>query len=594
MMTIDGSFRESVRAYPDATALRYYQDDRWELIPYSEMDDAVTVIAYGLAGMGIGRDSHVAIMSENRPEWMVAYLAALTAGAVGVPIDSVLGEIETSHILNHSGAETIVCSMRCYEMVSRILSETPQLKNIVILDRNITIRNDHKGEGKGRHLADNGKKSNGHKNFLSYDDLREQGRKIMLRGDCRFPEKSVDDLASIIYTSGTTGTAKGVMLTHRNIVANVNSIRRFILVDNRDNLLLLLPLHHTFPFTICMVLPLSVGGTVSFVDIMSRDRTRLIAECKPTIMVGVPLLYSKIYKGIIRQIEVSKVKNFLFKYGGKRIIGAGLMRKLGGNLRIMVSGAAPMDPDVIVGYVNLGINFLEGYGLTETSPVVSCNPPGNIKIGSIGIPVADVEARVENPDAEGIGEIVVRGENVMQGYYRNPESTEQVLKNGWFSTGDLGKIDEDGYIFITGRAKDVIVTRGGKNVYPEGVEAEINKSRLIAESVVLGYRTKGMVGEDVGVLINPDYEMLIEHAKNQGIPLKGEKDIANLTEEDKDELIELFHTLLEKEVRGTMETLAHYQRVSRIGIERDEFIKTSTRKIKRFLYKGRLDIVDIG
>lgn len=594
MMTIDGSFRESVRTYPNATALRYYQDDRWEQITYLEMDDAVTVIAYGLAGMGTGRESHVAIMSENRPEWMVAYLATLTAGAVAVPIDAVLGEVETSHIINHSGAETIICSMRCYDTVSRILGEIPQLKNIVILDRNITIRNDHKGEGKGRHLADNGKESNGHKNFFSYDDLREQGRKIMLRGDIRFPEKSVEDLASIIYTSGTTGTAKGVMLTHRNIMANVNSVRRFILVENRDNFLLLLPLHHTFPFTICMVLPLSAGGSVSFVDIMSRDRTRLIEECKPTIMVGVPLLFSKIYKGIIRQIEISKVKNFLFKYGGKKIIGAGLKRKLGGNLRIMVSGAAPMDPDVIEGYVNLGINFLEGYGLTETSPVVSCNPPGNIKIGSVGIPIADVEVKVENPDLEGIGEITVRGENVMQGYYKNPESTEQVLKNGWFSTGDLGKIDEDGYIFITGRAKDVIVNRGGKNVYPDGVEAEINKSRFIAESVVLGYKTKGMVGEDVGVLIYPDYEMLVAHAKNQGIPLKSEKDIANLTEEDKDELIELFHTLLEKEVRAAMEKLAHYQRVSRIGIERDEFTKTSTRKIKRFLYKGRLDIVDIG
>jgi long-chain acyl-CoA synthetase len=310
-------------------------------------------------------------------------------------------------------------------------------------------------------------------------------------------------------------------------------------------------------------------------------------------MVGVPLLFSKIYKGIIRQIESSKMKNFLFKYGGKKIIGSGLKRKLGGMLRIMVSGAAPMDPTVIEGFVNLGIEFLEGYGLTETSPVVSCNPLGKIKIGSIGIPIPDVEVRINNPDPEGIGEILVRGENVMQGYYKNPESTEQVLRNGWLYTGDMGRIDENGYIYVTGRAKDVIVTRGGKNVYPDGVEAEINKSRFIAESVVLGYKTKGMVGEDVGVLIYPDYEMLIDHAKNQNIPLQGEKDIVNLTEDDKDDLIETFRILLENEVRSSMVKLAHYQRVTRIGIERDEFIKTSTRKIKRFLYNGRLDIVDI-
>lgn len=593
MLTIDASFRESVHQYPDAVALRYYQEDRWESITYSELHTAVTIIAHGLSDIGVNRDSRVAVMSENRPEWMVAYLATLTAGAVAVPIDAVLGEVETTHILCHSEAQTIICSMRCYETISRILSGTPNLKTIIILDRNVTIRHDHHGEGKGRDLADSGKRHNGHKNFLSYDDLRERGKAMMTRGEIRFPEKTVSDLSSIIYTSGTTGTAKGVMLTHRNIMSNVHSVRRFIDVMNTDNFLLLLPLHHTFPFTVCMALPLSVGGAISFVDIMSRDRTRLIEECRPTIMVGVPLLYSKIYKGIIRQIETSFIKNALFKYGGRKLIGAGLKRKLGGKLRIMVSGAAPMDPAVIEGFTALGIEFMEGYGLTEAAPVVACNPIGRIKIGSIGIPIPDVRVKVDNPDHEGIGEILVQGDNVMQGYYRNPEATEQTLKNGWLYTGDLGVIDKDGYVFITGRAKDVIVTRGGKNVYPESVESEINKSRFIAESIVLGYRTKSMVGEDVGVLVYPDYEMLIEYAGGQGIPLKGEKDVAHLTEEDKDELIEKFGSLLETEVKKSMGKLAGYQRVSRIGIERDEFIKTSTRKIKRFLYKGRLDIVDI-
>jgi len=415
----------------------------------------------------------------------------------------------------------------------------------------------------------------------------------MAKGEICFPEKTVEDLACIIYTSGTTGMAKGVMLTHRNIMSNVDSVKRFIVVLSSDNFLLLLPLHHTFPFTICMALPLSLGGSISFVDIMSRDRTRLIEECKPTIMVGVPLLYSKIYKGIIRQIETSKFKSVLFKYGGRKIIGAGLKRKLGGKLRLMVSGAAPMDPAIISGFVNLGIEFLEGYGLTESSPVISCNPIGEIKIGSVGIPIPDVQVKIESPDSEGIGEILAKGANIMRGYYKNLEATEQALRDGWLYTGDIGRIDGDGYIFITGRAKDVIVNRGGKNVYPESVENEINNSRYIAESVVLGYQTKGMVGEDVGVLISPDYEMLIEHAKSNNIPLSGEKDVSVLTEEDKDELIEKFKGLLENEVRKSMEKVAGYQRVTRIGIERDEFIKTSTRKIKRFLYKGRLDIVDI-
>jgi len=593
MNTIDGSFRESVRSFPDRVALRYYQDEMWEHITYAELKNAVNITAYGLSDVGINRDSKVAIMSENRPEWIVSYLAIITSGAIAIPIDAQLGETETNYILNHSGVETIFCSMRCYEIISRIISDLKSLKNIIILDRNITIRHDHRGYGDGRDLANNGRKTNRHKIFLSYDELRDRGINQLEQGDFTLPEKTINDLASIIYTSGTTGTAKGVMLTHKNFMSNAEAAIDLIKIDQNDNFLLLLPLHHVLPFTDNMVAPLVTGAAMSFVDILSRDRTRLIMECQPTIMIGVPLLYSKIYKGIIRQIEASTFKTLLFKYGGKKIIGKALKKKLGGKLRIMVSGAAPMEPSIIDGFVNLGIGFIEGYGLTETSPVVSVNPPGSIKVGSVGPAINGVHVKIVNPDSEGIGEIAIKGDNVMKGYYKNPEQTEKVNKDGWFHSGDLGKIDNDGYIFITGRAKDVIVNRGGKNVYPEVVEAEISESRFISESIVLGYRTKGLVGEDVGVLISPDYESLIEHAHKEEITFKEHIDINELTEDAKDELIESFRSLLESEVKSRMDKLAPYQRVSRIGIERDEFTKTSTRKIKRFLYKGRLDIVDI-
>ncbi len=593
MNTIDGIFREIAHNFPDSIALRYYQDEVWELITYSELNSAVNIIAHGLFDIGIVKDSKIALMCENRPEWIVSYLACITIGAVAIPIDAVLGEVETMHILKHSGVKTVICSMRCYDVISRILSEVETLDNIIILDRNITIRHDHKGEGEGKNLVDKSKKDNHHKNFISYDELRERGTMRLARGGVSFPEKYVNDLASIIYTSGTTGSPKGVMLTHKNFMSNVDSTKSVIKVYQNDNFLLLLPLHHAFPFTTCMVLPLSTGASISFVDILSRDRTRLIMECKPTIMLGVPLLYSKIYKGIIRQIEASRIKNLIFNYGGKKIIGRALKKKLGGMLRIMVSGAAPMDPEVIEGFVGLGIEFLEGYGLTETAPVVSANLPGAIKIGSVGPPLRNVEVKIVNPDNEGIGEIAIKGDNVMQGYYKNSEQTDKVLRDGWFYSGDLGRIDEDNYIFITGRAKDVIVTRGGKNVYPDVVEYVINKSPFIAESIVLGYKTKGLVGEDVGVLIYPDYEALIEHARKEGITFQEEIDIIQLTADAQDELIETFCSLLENEVKSRMDKLAAYQRISRIGIERDEFTKTSTKKIKRFLYNGRLDIVDI-
>ena len=252
-----------------------------------------------------------------------------------------------------------------------------------------------------------------------------------------------------------------------------------------------------------------------------------------------------------------------------------------------------MDPEVIEGFVDLGIEFLEGYGLTETSPVVSVNLPGAIKIGSIGPALPGVDVKIVNPDKDGIGEIAIRGDNVMLGYYNNREQTDLVLNEGWFYSGDLGTIDSDGYVFITGRAKDVIVTRGGKNVYPEVVEYEINKGRYIAESIVMGYKTKGFVGEDVGVVIVPDYESLLEYAKNEEITFTNEIKLDALTGDAKEEIVEKFSPLLESEVRKSMEKLASYQRVTRIGIERDEFVKTSTRKIKRFLYNGRLDVVDI-
>ena len=593
MLTIDGIFRENVRQHRDSVALRYYQDQNWEFITYGEMNSTVNTIAHGLYDIGIHRDSKVAIMCENRPEWMVSYLAIVTAGAIAVPIDAVLGEEETGHILKHSEVSTIICSMKNYDVISRLLSDIDTLNTIIILDRNIIMRQGHKAEGLVSEIVDKVRKKNQQKNFISWEELLDHGTNRIALGTVEFPEKTMYDMTSILYTSGTTGSPKGVMLTHRNILSNVEAVKHIIEVTDTDNFVLLLPLHHAFPFTTCMVLPLSAGAAISFVDILSRDRTRLIMQCRPTIMVGVPLLYSKIYRNIMRQIETSKVKSALFAYGGKKLIGFGLKKKLGGKLRIMVSGAAPMDPEVISGFVNLGIEFLEGYGLTETSPVAACNRLGKIKIASVGVPIPGVQVKIAEPDKDGIGEILIKGDNIMQGYYKNPEQTAKVLKDSWFFSGDLGKIDGDGYIFITGRAKDVIVTAGGKNVYPDVVESVINKSKFIAESIVLGFRTKGVVGEDVGVLIYPDYEALLEHAVKEGITFTEHIDLEQLTVDARDEMVEKFKTLLEHEVRTGMEKLAPYQRVTRIVIERDEFVKTSTRKIKRFLYNGRLDIMDI-
>ena len=595
MKTIHESIGEIAARFPDKTVMRYLHNDSWEFVNYSEFEQAIKLTAFGLTEIGEIANSKISIMSENRPEWVISYFAIVSIGAIGIPIDATLGEIETEHILKHSETTTIICSIKCYNVFSQFLSQLPSLKNIIILDNNIIVKRTQKDTGHSKELIEEFRNKYKNINFMTYEDLLEKGIERMMRKPPEFPIRSDTDLASILYTAGTTGSPKGVMLTHKNFMSNVLAAQKRLTVTESDNFLVLLPLHHAFTFTACMLLPLSKGGMMSFVDIMSRERSRLIMECQPTVMLGVPLLYSKIYKGIIRQVESSFIKRMIFYCGGKKIIGKVLKKNLGGKMRVMVSGAAPMNPSIIDGFVGIGVNFMEGYGLSETAPVVSANPLGfkNIKIGSVGPPLDGIEVKIFDPDSDGIGEIAVKGDNVMQGYYKNPERTAMVFRDGWFMTGDLGRIDSDNFIFITGRAKDVIVTPGGKNVYPEVVENILSTSKFIAESLVIGYNTKDEIGEGVGVLLFPDYEALLSKAKKEGVVFENEVSIESLTEEAKNEIIGKYHGFLENEVKSRMNKLAPYQRITRISIERDEFSKTSTKKVRRFLYKGRMEIAEI-
>ena len=593
MMTIDGNMRDCARKWPDSVALSYYIDEEWEKISYTELAEAVDVIAHGLADLADGPDTKIALMCENRPEWVVSYLAILTAGAVAVPLDAQLAESEAEMILNHSETRVIICSMKCYEVIQRVLSETSSIRTVVVLDRTFIVRHDHNGENTWAAFFDRIRKVNRHATFMSYVDLREKGMTRRNGTPPPFPKRTLDDLCSIIYTSGTTGTPKGVMLAHRNILQNVTAIHSKLHMTTDDTVLLLLPLHHVLPFTGCFALSISYGASLCFVDIMSRARQKLIMEGRPTIMVGVPLLFVKMYRGVMREVEKSRIKSAIFKYGGKKIVGRAFKRKLGGRVRNMVCGGAPMDPEIAQGFLDMGIDFLEGYGLTETAPVIACNRPGESRAGTVGPPLPGVEVKIVDPDDEGVGEIAARGDNVMRGYFNNPDATRQAIRDGWIFTGDLGRLDSDGFLLITGRKKDMIVTRGGKNVYPDFIEKYINDIPIVAESVVIGFRTAGETGEDVGALVNPDYEMLLEHAAARGIALSHPMTVDTLTEDDRFELVNHYRDTIEKAVQTEMKRIPQYMRVTRIVVELEEFTKTSTKKIKRFLYRGRLDISDI-
>ncbi|MBT7066252.1 MAG: AMP-binding protein [Verrucomicrobia bacterium] len=396
-------------------------------------------------------------------------------------------------------------------------------------------------------------------------DVREASEK----DDCLFNrrEPSEDDVASIIYTSGTTGRQKGAMLTHANFASNVESMMKCIDLGPSDNLLLVLPLHHAFAFTVNLLVPVFSGAQISFIQSLKTvgENTR---EVSPTVLVGVPLLLEKIYARIMAGLKKKPAAYFLYRAGLKAPVIKGIKQKLGGKLRFCVVGGAPSSIDTITGYAELGIPVIEGYGLTETAPVLTFNPFDAPLPGSVGKALPGVEVQIKDPNEEGIGEITARGPNIMKGYFKNPQATAEVMDGDWFLTGDMGFINEDGYVIITGRKKSLIVNREGKNIYPEEVETQILKSNFVMETIVLGYTIEGETGERVGAIVVPDEEAMADRRKHRKHPISD----AELTQ------------LMVDEVKRVTNDISDYKRPRRIQVRSEEFEKTSTSKVKRYLY----------
>ena len=342
--------------------------------------------------------------------------------------------------------------------------------------------------------------------------------------------------------------------------------RQYLAFWQNDNLLVL-PLHHAFAFTGNMLLPLSVGATISFVQNL-RTVGDNMRELRPTFFMAVPLLLEKMYNKMQDGLKTNKTATLMMKVGLGFIVRKGIAKKLGGRMKVVITGAAPCDPEIIVGFRKLGIHVLEGYGLTEASPVLTANLPEKTKPGTVGVPFTGVDIKIKNPNENGVGEVVARGANIMKGYFNLPEATEEVRDGEWLLTGDLGVVDEDGYLTITGRKKSLIVNREGKNIYPEEVELAINQSPYILECLVLGYQEKDQqVGGRVGVVVVPDLERL--GAERPELALK-------------DEALE---NLVKEEVKRQVSALSDYKRPRQIRIRYEEFQKTSTQKVKRYLYK---------
>lgn len=545
---------QSARLYGPRDAFRVKDGDTWTGITYAEFTRRVAALEAALALRGHRPGTTMGIYSEGRWEWALAYLAGAGSGGINVPVDKDLREGEVRHILDATRAELLVTSERFADPVREIRAALPRLKTVISMDTPA-----HDG------------------GVLSLARLLEEGAERVRAEGAPAPAIDPEATAAIIYTSGTMGSSKGVMLSHRNITANMMDMCRAVYIDEHDTFLSVLPLHHTYECTCGLLTPLYRGCTIVYCDNLRRVADTM-REAQPTMMLGVPLLIESMYRKIQEGIDQRGRGKFRLAKGlvgmtgllgldlRKKVFGA-VHQKFGGRLRLLISGGAAVDPGVVKFFRELGIHCIQGYGLTECAPILAVNRSKLFKDGAAGLPLPHVDIRIVD------GEICARGPNIMQGYFENPEATAEMIRDGWLHTGDLGYIDDDGFVHIQGRKKAVIVLANGKNVYPEEVEYYLNGSPFILESLVWeGPEATGPEVEEIQAIIVPNMEAVDKHCQEKGVTLS-------------DELVE---EILRTELRRRCAGLPPYKRVRRFTIRWEEFDKTTTRKIKRFLYTQKI------
>jgi long-chain acyl-CoA synthetase len=496
--------------------------------------------------------ARVGLQSENRPEWGLAYLSVLAAGGVVVPLDAQLREQELGELLATAEATHAIGDARHLPLLDAARAARRPMLRLISLDPDAGI---------------------------AYWD---QAQREFASAPPPPPRAEPHDLAVLLFTSGTTGQAKGVMLSHANLLSNVEAVARTLEFGPTDRFLSILPLHHTFESMGGLLCPLRVGASVCTArGLASRELREDMSSSGATLFIGVPLLYEKLLSALDKGIGDSPwparwlargllgVTRLVRRATGWRVgrtLARPLRRRAGlDRLRMFVTGAAPFAPEVFWRYIDFGWPMLEGYGLTETSPVVCANRPPHPSPGAVGWPLPGIEVRVDAPDPEGDGELVVRGPNVMLGYWRQPAMTGEVLEDGWFHTGDLGRVLPDGRVRITGRLKNMIATAAGKKIYPEEIEVQLANSPYVLEVVVAGGTDARGEREEVHAHIYPNMPAIEALAREKGVPCD-------------DAFVE---NVLKHEVELHGDVLAPYKRVRRVIVRRSEFVKTTTGKIRR-------------
>lgn len=524
----------------------------YKIITHKEARENINYLGTALIKMGL-KGKRIAVISENRYEWGLSYLAIACGTGIVVPLDKSLPENELESLIERSSVEAIIFSNKYTEILKNIKKKSiGKLKHLISMD-----------------LEEN------EDGVYSLKLLLEKGKRLIEEGNTTYIDAKIDadSMGIMLFTSGTTAMSKAVMLSHKNICSNIMGIAKVLKVSKEDVLLSFLPLHHVFECTAGFLYPLYVGASVVYCDGIRHIQSNL-QEYHVTAMISVPILYENMYKRLMKSIEKQgkmedvqkgiKISQALLKLhiDVRRKIFKEIHEQLGGKVRLFISGAAALDLEVERGYNALGIRIAQGYGLTETSPVVAAGSDFEYKEGAIGKPLPGIKVKINKPDEDGVGELMVKGPSVMLGYYENEEETKKVLKDGWFHTGDLAKIDKEGYIFISGRKKSVIVLKNGKNVFPEELENLINKIEGVKESFVYGKPENGNeIDLKVCTKIVYDSEIMEEMYK--------------ITTEDE---IHKFFVNKIKEINKTMPT---YKYIREISITTEELIKTTTAKVKR-------------
>lgn len=518
---------------------------------YEQVKKDVDALGTRLLDLGL-KDRKIAVMGENSYKWIVSYLATANGTGVVVPLDRELPPKEISNLIKRAGVSAIIYSEKVEATVNEALKECSEVECRISM-----AAQEHKD------------------GILSFDRLIEEGAEAILQGDRRFLDAPIDReaMCTLLFTSGTTGLAKGVMLSHKNITANVYNMSKYVKIREPGIGLSVLPMHHSYEMTCHIFTGCYQGMCIAICEGLKYIQKNM-KESKATVMLGVPLIFETMHKKVWKQAENSgkaeamkkliSVSKKLKLYNNQKLIRklfSQLHQSIGNNMSLFIAGGAASNPDVIRDYEAMGVPMIQGYGMTENAPIIAVNRDCYSKADSVGKPMPGTEVKILEPDPDGVGEIICRGPSVMIGYYNDPQATAAVLRDGWLYTGDYGRLDEEGFLYICGRKKNVIVTKNGKNIFPEEVEYYLQQSKYIEEVVVYGTEDERTGDLIIRAEIFPDFAAI-------------EEDLGEMSEEG---IKDFMKTVVDE----ANEQMPLYKRVKRFHIRQEEFEKTTTRKIKR-------------